>query len=98
MHGAGLPRYQLFPTKNTIMRNGKIAKLPDSVRNELNPRMERGESGETILAWLNGLPAVQTILQEEFEGAPISKQSAMNGISTRASAMLLCPIRRRAAR
>jgi hypothetical protein len=57
------------------MRNGKIARLPVSVRNELNPRMERGESGETILEWLNGLPVVRTLVKEDFEGAPISKQN-----------------------
>ena len=57
------------------MRNGKIARLPENVRNELNPRMESGESGEAILEWLNGLPAVQTMLKEAFDGVPISKQN-----------------------
>jgi hypothetical protein len=37
--------------------------------------MENGEEGATLLAWLNGLPVVQEILQDSFEGAPITKQN-----------------------
>jgi len=58
-----------------MTRNGKIARVPGTIRAELNLRMEKGEEGETLLAWLNGLPAVQETLKASFDGAPISKQN-----------------------
>ena len=57
------------------MRNGKIAKLPDTMREELNLRMENGEEGPKLLEWLNGLPEAQERLKESFGGVPISKQN-----------------------
>jgi len=39
-----------------MTRNGKIARLPMAVREELNLRMEQGVEGAGLLAWLNGLP------------------------------------------
>ncbi len=57
------------------MRNGKIAKLPYPVREELNLRMENGEDGAQLLEWLNGLPEVQESLKDNFGGVPISKQN-----------------------
>ena len=56
-------------------RNGKIARLPRSIRNELNERLERSEPGPKILAWLNALPEVKKIVQNDFAGVPISKQN-----------------------
>jgi hypothetical protein len=58
-----------------MTRNGKIARVPGTIRAELNMRMENGEEGESLLAWLNGLPAVQKTLKASFDGAPISKQN-----------------------
>ena len=49
-------------------RQGKIARLPARIRDELNQRLLDGESAKKILPWLNGLPEVKTILQEDFEG------------------------------
>jgi len=43
-------------------RNGKIAQLPVAVRDELNRRLDDGESGPRLLAWLNALPVVQALL------------------------------------
>lgn len=43
-------------------RNGKIAQLPMAVREELNRRLDDGESGPSLLAWLNALPVVQAML------------------------------------
>ncbi|MGD1084452.1 MAG: hypothetical protein ABSA47_06820 [Verrucomicrobiota bacterium] len=57
------------------MRNGKIAKLPGDLRDELNLRMENGEDGATLLTWLNGLPEVQETLHAGFDGVPISRQN-----------------------
>jgi len=57
------------------MRNGKIARLPREIRNQLNQRLEDGESGETLLPWLNGLPEVSTVLARRFGGVAISKQN-----------------------
>jgi hypothetical protein len=58
-----------------MSRNGKIAHLPRNIRNELNQRLENGEEGPALLDWLNGLPIVDNILKEHFEGAPITKQN-----------------------
>jgi len=57
------------------MRNGKIATLPSNIRDELNWRMENGEQGEELLAWLNGLPEVKNNVKAGFDGAPVSKQN-----------------------
>ena len=57
------------------MRNGKIARLPREIRNQLNQRLDDGESGETLLPWLNGLPEVQAVLTRQFAGVPLSKQN-----------------------
>ena len=58
-----------------MCRNGKIARLSDDVRNDLNERLADGEEGEGLLQWLNALPEVQETLQEDFDGVPISKQN-----------------------
>ncbi|MGD1084821.1 MAG: hypothetical protein ABSA47_08755 [Verrucomicrobiota bacterium] len=57
------------------MRNGKIAKLPRDVREDLNLRMDNGEDGRTLLEWLNSLSEVQETLQADFAGVPISRQN-----------------------
>jgi len=56
-------------------RNGKIARLPRSVRQELNERLERSEQSPQLLDWLNALPEVQKVVQNHFAGVPISKQN-----------------------
>ncbi len=42
-------------------RNGKIAKLPKAIREELNHRLEDGEPAATLVKWLNQLPEVQAV-------------------------------------
>ena len=54
-------------------RNGKIANLPNDIREQLNLRLLEGETGRELAAWLNALPAVQSILGSQFNGAPISE-------------------------
>lgn len=55
-----------------MARTGKIARLPLAVRDELNTRLLDNENGPDILAWVNGLPVTQEILQRHFKGEPIS--------------------------
>ena len=54
-------------------RNGKIARLPKTIREELNHRLEDGNSGPGLLEWLNSLPEVQTLLEAEFNSQPINE-------------------------
>ncbi len=56
-------------------RNGKIARLPRSVREELNRRLEDGEEGKAIVVWLNGHELVRSVLERLFGGRPISEQN-----------------------
>ena len=58
-----------------MARNGKIARMSLDIRNELNRRLQDGESGITLLKWLNRLPAVQAMLARDFEGVPVSNQN-----------------------
>ena len=58
-----------------MTRNGKIARLPGNVREELNARLDDGQQGQSLLDWLHGLPEVQASLEENFKGAPITKQN-----------------------
>jgi hypothetical protein len=58
-----------------LTRNGKIARLPLAVRQELNRRLGEGEQGKKLVAWLNGLPAVQAIAAAEFGGKAIREQN-----------------------
>jgi hypothetical protein len=58
-----------------MSRNGKIARLPLHIRNELNRRLNEGEPGTNLVGWLNGLPAVRAALREYFGSVPISIQN-----------------------
>jgi hypothetical protein len=56
-------------------RNGKIARLPHDVREEINLRLERSERSPQLLAWLNAQPPVQEVVRSEFGGEPVSKHN-----------------------
>jgi len=56
-------------------RKGKIARLPYVIRHELNRRLRDGQTGATILAWLNALPETQAVLRASFGGEPVSDQN-----------------------
>jgi len=58
-----------------MTRNGKIARLARAIRDELNRRLDDGEPGVRLVAWLNGLPETQKILQVDFGGRPINEQN-----------------------
>jgi len=58
-----------------VTRNGKIARLPKTIREELNRRLSDGEPGTELVAWLNGLPEVQRVVAAEFGGRPVREQN-----------------------
>ncbi len=58
-----------------MARNGKIARLPREIRDELNRRLENGVQGLPLLAWLNAQPEVLGVLARDFGGRLISKQN-----------------------
>jgi hypothetical protein len=54
------------------MRTGKIALLPDNIREDVNHRLHDGERGKLILGWLNSLSQVKAVLAKHFKGRPIT--------------------------
>jgi len=56
-----------------MTRNGKIARLPRDLREQLNHRLADGELGTTLVQWLNTLPEVKKVLAEHFGGRPINE-------------------------
>jgi hypothetical protein len=58
-----------------MTRNGKIARLPREIRNELNRRLFDAEPGPLILKWLNSLPEVQSLLHRHFDARDINLQN-----------------------
>ncbi len=56
-------------------RNGKIARLPLPVRENLNRRLQDGQQGKKLVLWLNSLPEVQSVIQAEFGGRPVREQN-----------------------
>src|SRR5215471_10577074 len=73
------PRFNVFNASTLndpkTMRNGKIARLPQQIREQLNQRLDDGESSETLLPWLNSLPKTQAVLAKHFASRPIQKQN-----------------------
>ena len=61
-----------------MTHNGKIGRLPHNIREELNQRLENGQSARPILQWLNALPEVQDVLASRFSGSRISEQNLTN--------------------
>jgi hypothetical protein len=55
-----------------LFGNGKIARLYSDLRRQINLRIYEGQPGSVILPWLNGLPEVKKIIDEQFGGVPIS--------------------------
>jgi hypothetical protein len=58
-----------------MTRNGKIARLPREIRNQLNRRLHDGEPGVELVTWLNSLPEAQAVLKAEFDERPVSEQN-----------------------
>lgn len=59
-------------------RRGKVARLPRKIRDEVCERLADGQDAAEILAWVNGLPAVKTLLKAKFKGEPISDANLSN--------------------
>ena len=57
------------------MKPGKIARLPRELREQVNRRLQDDEPAHSLIAWLNSLPEVQSLLAAEFEGRPLRKQN-----------------------
>ena len=58
--------------------NSKISRLPRTVRDELNRRLDDGAKGPELLPWLNGLPETQAMLKKHYGGIEISDQNLSN--------------------
>lgn len=54
---------------------GKIGRLPLSIREQLDSRIEDGEPGKKLVKWLNSEPDALKVLQVQFEGRPITEQN-----------------------
>ena len=61
-----------------MTRRGKIARLPNAIREQINLRLENGEEGKKIAEWLNTLPEVITLLAAEFDGQRINDNNLSN--------------------
>jgi hypothetical protein len=59
-------------------RLSKIARLPESLREQLNRRLADGHPYHSILAWLNELPEVAALLPSAFQGQPIKPNNLSN--------------------
>ena len=56
-----------------MTRKGKIARLPQSIREQINRRLQDGQPGNQVVAWLNTLPEVAAVMAAEFAGQPINE-------------------------
>lgn len=61
-----------------MTRKGKIARLPQQIREQINFRLQDGEEAKQIADWLNTLPKVQALLKAEFDGQPINENNLSN--------------------
>jgi hypothetical protein len=55
-----------------MTRNGKIARLPEQIREQINCRLQNGENGRQIIAWLNSDEGVKALLAQGFDGHEIN--------------------------
>ncbi len=61
-----------------MTRNGKIARLPHPIREQINHRLQNGEEGKQIAEWLNVLPEARAVMATEFDGQPINETNLTN--------------------
>jgi hypothetical protein len=55
----------------------KISRFSRPLREELNRRLDNGETNNCILLWINSIPEVQEICASHYNGAPIIKQNLL---------------------
>jgi hypothetical protein len=58
-----------------ISPNGKIARLPHHIRQEIHLRLRNGEKGRRIVPWLNSIPEVRQVVAAEFGGRPVNENN-----------------------
>jgi hypothetical protein len=63
---------------NKMTRNGKIARLPHPIREQINRRLQNGGEGKQIAEWLNSLPEATAVVTAEFDGLPINETNLSN--------------------
>lgn len=56
-------------------RTGKIARLPEPIREQLNQLLLDGTLAKNTVPWLNQLPEVQQVLATYFHGRPITEHN-----------------------
>jgi len=54
-----------------MTRDVGIARLPDTIREQINRRLQNGETAKEIGEWVNTQSEVKALMEAEFEGAPI---------------------------
>jgi hypothetical protein len=61
-----------------MTRKGKIARLPQTIREQINLRLQDGVEAKQIADWLNTLPEVRSLLAKEFDGQPVNEVNLSN--------------------
>jgi len=56
-------------------RTGKIARLSRNIREGLNVLLDNNQPGSAIVEWINSLPETKEVLDNCFDGRPISEQN-----------------------
>jgi hypothetical protein len=64
-----------MPDEADSTRKGKIASLPLAIRTELNRRLDDGQRGPQLLAWLNTDESVLRVLDEHWGEQPINAEN-----------------------
>lgn len=57
---------------------GKIGRLPEAIRSEVNARLRDWQPATAILTWLNSNKVVRAILNQQFNGDDINDQNLTN--------------------
>ena len=68
-----------------MTRKGKIARLPRHIRDHLNSRLEDGEEGTGLVAWLNRVPEVNLVRKEAFDGRPWKRSDQIRPNQTKSN-------------
>jgi len=58
-----------------MTRTGKIARLPKAIRDQLNRNLQDNIPGVRLADWLNSLPEVRQVLEEQFDGRAINEMN-----------------------
>jgi hypothetical protein len=66
------------PNTYCIARDARIARLPESIREQVNRRLEKGEPGQQIADWLNTVAEVTALMAAEFDGQPVTEANVVS--------------------